>query len=420
MKILHVLQNYHPSIGGTQWLFQNISERLVSDYGDEVTVFTTNSYYGPQRKQFKLIEERESMVNGVRVIRFPYIRRHYVFFSILYKILKKCSIKMPEVLLQKWYGPTSASLTKALIDGNYDVVCASSYFYSFMHYPLFRHKGEYPKPFVFMGAMHLSENKKMDNIMVQTINAIKASEYYIANTTFEKGRLVEFGIQPSSIDVIGCGVDPLLFQYATGSGIRQELGIKGKTVIGYFGRHDKIKGIDIVLKAFERVAKNNEDIVLIIAGSRSAYTQEIETTISSFAKNVQSRCHIVSDINEQLKADVYNSFDIFVSPSTHESFGIVFLEAWACKKPVIGANIGAVRSVISQNIDGLLVEPGNIEQLEAHLQLLVNDSQLRAYMGQNGYNKVMERYTWSAIVSKYRQTYAKAMATYKEKVELAK
>jgi len=53
MKIVHVVLNYYPSKGGTQWLFQNISERLVKHYNDEVTVLTVDSYYGPEKRIIK-------------------------------------------------------------------------------------------------------------------------------------------------------------------------------------------------------------------------------------------------------------------------------------------------------------------------------------------------------------------------------
>ena len=77
MKCLHVIHTYSPSVGGTQWLFQNISERLVSEYGDEVTVFTTTAYtkrlfWDPREPSLPTGEE---LVNGVNVRRFPVFNR---------------------------------------------------------------------------------------------------------------------------------------------------------------------------------------------------------------------------------------------------------------------------------------------------------------------------------------------------------
>ena len=69
MKIVHVSHLYHPSAGGVQFWFKNVSERLVKDYGDDVTVVTTNSMYGPERDIFKKIEPAEETINGVKIIR---------------------------------------------------------------------------------------------------------------------------------------------------------------------------------------------------------------------------------------------------------------------------------------------------------------------------------------------------------------
>ena len=55
MKVLYVVQNYYPSIGGTQILFQNIAEKSLAYYNDEGVVYTTNSYFGPDKKEFKKI-----------------------------------------------------------------------------------------------------------------------------------------------------------------------------------------------------------------------------------------------------------------------------------------------------------------------------------------------------------------------------
>ena len=72
MKILHVVQAYHPAIGGSEWLTKNFSEHLVSRYGDQVTVFTTN-VYKPEafwRTKGPLMPPGEEVINGVTVRRF--------------------------------------------------------------------------------------------------------------------------------------------------------------------------------------------------------------------------------------------------------------------------------------------------------------------------------------------------------------
>ena len=188
MKIVHVVLNYYPSKGGTQWLFQNISERLVKNYNDEVTVLTVDSYYGPEKKNYKKIEQATEIHNGVKIERFEFERKHLPLLRTLVKLSNRLFKKHPESWQEKLYGPVSSSLHNRLQSIEADVVCGSSSAYNFMYYPLER-KGINSKPFVFMGAIHFTENKNEKVIRAKTLKAIAASEFYIANTLFEKEKI---------------------------------------------------------------------------------------------------------------------------------------------------------------------------------------------------------------------------------------
>jgi glycosyltransferase involved in cell wall biosynthesis len=84
-------------------------------------------------------------------------------------------------------------------------------------------------------------------------------------------------------------------------------------------------------------------------------------------------------------------------PSTGEAFGIVFLEAWAVGKPVIGARTQAVSSVIADGSDGYLISPGDAGDLATHIARMLGDPKLAQQMGTRGRAKVMSRYTVSRI-----------------------
>ncbi|MEJ2748911.1 MAG: glycosyltransferase family 4 protein, partial [Anaerolineae bacterium] len=96
-------------------------------------------------------------------------------------------------------------------------------------------------------------------------------------------------------------------------------------------------------------------------------------------------------------------------PSGHESFGIVFLEAWAAKKPVIGARTGAIPTVVNEGKDGLLIEHRNTADLTQAIQALLSDPGLGRELGANGYRKVREHYTWDIIAEKFRAVYVQSL-----------
>ena len=95
-------------------------------------------------------------------------------------------------------------------------------------------------------------------------------------------------------------------------------------------------------------------------------------------------------VSEEEKRDAFDACDLFVMPSRYDSFGIVYLEAWRCGKPVIGARVGAIPEVIEEGKDGLLVEFGDVDQLASAMLHLLNHPDLCREMGEAGRKKVIE------------------------------
>ena len=164
MKIVHLSHAYHPSEGGVQFFFKNVSERLVKDYGDDVTVVTTNSIYGPERKIYKNAGPHNEVINGVKVIRFPYSRWHIKPISFLNKAFKKIGLSLPESVKLKAYGPYSKSMKNFLMNVEADAFCGSSINYYFMQLPLWRKCN-----FFYYGSIHLDEDEQKTSFIPKAI-----------------------------------------------------------------------------------------------------------------------------------------------------------------------------------------------------------------------------------------------------------
>ena len=410
MKIVHISHLYHPSSGGVQFFFKNISERLVKDYGDDVTVVTTNSYYGPERKIFKKIEPAEEVINGVKVIRFSYRRWHIKPYSFIYKILARLRIKNPESMVLKSNGPYSHKMKEYLQNVEADAFCASSSNYYYMQLPLWRKCN-----FFYYGSIHLHEDESKTFLYPTQVASMNASTLYLANTLYEKRRLEKVGVTGEKIFVLGSGVDMQPFTSVNPESVKQykeELGIpEDGLLIGYAGRIEPTKNVITLIKAFEKIAAQFPGVYLLVAGSDSGYVAELKDYCSRLTAEISARIRFQPNFPIEKKALVFNAIDILVLPSHNESFGLVFLEAWSCKKPVIGASIGAVRAVISDGADGLLMEVNNESSLAKKLAELIGNETLRATMGENGFAKVKENYTWDIITSRLRQCYIDAGLT---------
>jgi glycosyltransferase involved in cell wall biosynthesis len=92
-------------------------------------------------------------------------------------------------------------------------------------------------------------------------------------------------------------------------------------------------------------------------------------------------------------------------PSRTDSFGIVYMEAWLCGKPVIGARAGGVPAVISDEQDGLLVDFGAVADLASKIKTLLVNPGLAARFGQAGRAKVLADYTWPVVFGKVYAVY---------------
>jgi glycosyltransferase involved in cell wall biosynthesis len=187
--------------------------------------------------------------------------------------------------------------------------------------------------------------------------------------------------------------------------LRKKYGIPpDHAVLLYLGRQESLKGIDTLVKAFENLNKEIYPICLIIAGAKGSYSDRLQKVLQT-----DPSIHLLDNVSELVKAELIKLSEVLVLPSQHESFGIVFLEAWSFKKPVIGCNIGAVASVIENGKDGLLFKAGDADDLTKKIETLLQSTTLRCEMGFAGYEKVMRYYTWPTVASKFRRVYEEAV-----------
>ena len=119
----------------------------------------------------------------------------------------------------------------------------------------------------------------------------------------------------------------------------------------------------------------------------------------------RQRVHVLGFVDESAKRDVLDAAALVAMPSRTDSFGIIYLESWLYRKPVIGARAGGVPAIIDDGVDGFLVDFGDVADLARRIETLVADRVLAASMGERGYAKVMERYTWDRIFPVVEEVY---------------
>jgi glycosyltransferase involved in cell wall biosynthesis len=408
LRILHVVQGYAPAIGGTERVVQRLSEELVRQFGDEVTVFTTDSYSAEAfpRPSLPRMAAGWELRDGVRIRRFPVWRKPSALLNVAQGVAFRWNLPFNEYL-RTWYGgPLIPRLAAAIRDFPADVVVASSF--PLMHmYDALRGAHRAGRPCVFVGGLHPEDRWGFDRARIH--RAIQKCDRYIAYTGYEAERVIARGASPERIETIGLGVDPEPFLGIDPAEARQKLGLRPGRVVGFVGQLGVHKGVDTILEAMPAVWRRCPDVQLVIAGARTVFSAQVETRIAALPAEMRARVRLIQDFAEPQKPLLFAALDAFALPSAFESFGITYLEAWAAGKPVIGCRTGAVSCVIEHDRDGLLVPVRDPHGLAEGLLRLLESPALGRAMGAAGRRKVMRDHTWPAVAARFRSAYLRAI-----------
>ena len=409
MNVLHVVQAYHPAIGGSEWLTRNFSEQLASRHGDQVTVFTSNAYKPEAfwRTKGPIMPPGVEVINGVTVRRFKVFNGLQLLRRLLAQGSHRLNLPYNDWLRTIQTGPLIFDMPRAIANSGADVVFATAFPFLHMYYALAgaRRAGI---PVVLLGAIHVADTWGYDRKMMY--RAIERADAYIAHTTFERDYLIQRGISPDKIVVIGGGVDFDAFAKADGTKVRKQRGWGDAPVVGVLARQSALKRLDILLQAMPSVWAVQPNVHLLMAGARTSYSSQIDEMINALPPEQRAQVTVVSDFPADEKPNLLAACDLVAHPSGNESFGIAFVEAWACGKPVVGARVGAIPSVIDEGQDGLLstyLDPESMAQ--AILVLLANRSS-RIRMGEAGRRKVLANYTWEIVTDRLRDVYTEVIS----------
>lgn len=195
--------------------------------------------------------------------------------------------------------------------------------------------------------------------------------------------------------------------------MKKELGLENKKILLSVGGLVKRKGIDIIIKALPDVVKSVPNLAYIVIG-RGRELDNLKELAKSL--NLQDKVRFLGYISDKEIANYFNLCDVFVLMSNTikdkggiEGFGIVYIEASAMGKPVIGGKSGGTGDAIVDNATGFRVQPNNINELKKKLILLLKNEKLREKMGAAGRKRVLESFLWKHNVEKTLGIYKDAL-----------
>ncbi|PIR52883.1 hypothetical protein COU76_03850 [Candidatus Peregrinibacteria bacterium CG10_big_fil_rev_8_21_14_0_10_49_10] len=172
----------------------------------------------------------------------------------------------------------------------------------------------------------------------------------------------------------------------------------------FVGRHENMKGIDTLLRAFAAVQHPQAHLRLVGDGSQKGVYEKLAQELGLVER--------VKFVGFVPVPDVYQEFaeaEIFCGLSRSEALGNVFLEAQATGCAVIGTNVQGIPDSIHDGKNGILVEQDNVEQATRALNKLLGDASLRTALAAAGMQNAA-KYDWSRIGEKYAHVYDSLLA----------
>lgn len=181
--------------------------------------------------------------------------------------------------------------------------------------------------------------------------------------------------------------------FASKDKVKSRLGIKEQHLLICVARFIPLKGIDILLKVFNKI--NRKDMGLVfIGGEKNVY----ENILREFPQSVQERLYFPGFMGKEKLMEYYSAADIFVLPTHHDTWGLVVNEAMGMGLPVITTDkCGAGLEIIQDGENGYVVSDNNENELRNRIEFLIDNKTLREAIAVKNL-KIARQYTIEMMV----------------------
>jgi glycosyltransferase involved in cell wall biosynthesis/peptidoglycan/xylan/chitin deacetylase (PgdA/CDA1 family) len=246
----------------------------------------------------------------------------------------------------------------------------------------------------------LSGNKRKDYL--------QAADKIVAVSSFTCDALSSLmDVKPESIVLIQNGVDTGRFTPGPRNpALIARHGLAGKKVVVTVGRMVARKGVDKAVLAMAQVLRHRQDVHYLVLGD-GELRPEVERIIA--AEGLGAHVTLVGKVSDSELVDYLRLSDLFLMPNRTmpdgdtEGFGLVFREANACRKPVIGGRAGGVVEAVVENVSGLLVDGNNVAEIAAAIERILGDDALAERLSANGLQLALDNNT-AAVARQFVKT----------------
>ena len=249
---------------------------------------------------------------------------------------------------------------------------------------------------------------------------VACSDAILANGPEEAADLRDhYGAPAERIEIVPPGVDHAFFSPGDRDGARAALGwsepgrisaMGGRgavphPIVLFVGRIQPLKGLDVAVRALASLRAAGAELV-VVGGPSGADGPATLAAAHAAAEElgVADRIRFAPPQPHHLLSTWYRAADVVVVPSRSESFGLVALEAAACGRPVVAADVGGLRTIVEDGRTGYLVDGHDPAAFAARLDEVLGDDRAAAGMGRVA-AEWARRFTWSTAAARLRRLY---------------
>ncbi len=399
MRVLHVSHQYPPAIGGAERYIADLSEELVTR-GHQVDVFTSRATdFHTWQNTLTGFEQRQ----GVNIFRFRSLRRRGYVWALLHYGLSRyqaARARRYEPFIFVGGGPLSPGLLAAMLSRGrqYDLIHLNCLVYAHVAYGYWAAR-RLQVPVIVTPHAHV-EQEATYNIGYQR-TVLAGSDHILADTPAEREFLMTLGLPANRVTLGGVGLRAERYPIGDRHAARAQLGLPPDEPVALFlGRKDMYKGPELAVQAVAQLQQRYPRLHLLAVGPETDASQAMWPRYAGL-RNL----HLRGAVSDEEKLLALQACDFLALPSIGEAFGIVFLEAWAVGKPVIGARTLAVSAVIDEYRDGLLAAPDDAYDLAQRMAYLLDRPERAQAMGERGRQKVLNNYTLERITDRVEEVY---------------
>lgn len=206
---------------------------------------------------------------------------------------------------------------------------------------------------------------------------------------------IDRGFAPEKLKILPRGLDTDLFNpKRRDRSFWERFRVKeGVVLLLYVGRISREKDLDVLAAAYRKVSEAGLPVKLFIVG-QGPYSQALAASLPEAV--------FLGYLTGEPLAKAYASADIFVFPSTTDTFGNVIIEAQASGLPVIVSDLGGPKELVEDGVNGIVTKAHDVNDFAGAISRLAGDAALRTRMGEKARTSVVDR-NWPGAFRQFWQ-----------------